>query len=131
VSEFALQAEQESEHGLFTTHVVTLAVAFFFFVFGFEKLLGAGHWVDLFRRLGLGEWFRYFTGAVQVTGAGLAVLRRTALVGVFLMACTMVGAVIANMVKLGGFADATFPGLFLIGTVAAGAIEIVDSRRRR
>ncbi len=130
MTEFALQAEQESERGLFTEHKVTLAVAFFFFVFGIEKLAGAGHWVDLFRRIGYGEWFRYFTGAVQVTGAALAVLRRTALIGVLLLGCTMLGAVVLNVTMLGGVADAAFPGIFLLGTIAAALSEIMARRQR-
>jgi len=37
------------------------AIALAFASFGVEKLFGS-NWVPLFAQIGLGQWFRYFTG---------------------------------------------------------------------
>ena len=130
MSEFALQAEQESNDGFFTSHLISLAVAFFFLVFGVEKLAGTQDWVMVFNRIGLGTWFRYFTGCVQISGALLLVLRRTALIGAFLLACTMIGAMVVQFVVAHKPADAAFPGMFLLAILLAAAVEIHERRAR-
>jgi hypothetical protein len=33
-------------------------------------------WVGLFRQIGLGQWFRYFTGAVEILGGVLVLVPR-------------------------------------------------------
>jgi hypothetical protein len=68
----------------FTGRIFTLAVAFFFLMFGIEKLFAIGDWVRVFERIGFGQWFRYFTGAMQITGAALLVTTRTYLLGAFI-----------------------------------------------
>src|SRR6185503_1466147 len=123
MKEVALSAEQDDEHGFFTTHMLTLAMAFFFAVLGSEKLLGDRHWVDVFQRIGFGQWFRYFTGAVQIGGAALATVRRTTLAGLFLLGSTMIGAMMATVMVLGSYSDAAFPGIFFLAIVGAAAIE--------
>ena len=55
MNDFALQVEEESGRGLFTSHLLTLAVAFFFAIFGIEKLAGTPDWVAVFERIGLGQ----------------------------------------------------------------------------
>src|SRR5260370_4454854 len=49
------------------------AVALVFFLIGMEKLTGTT-WVKLFEEIGFGEWFRYFTGGVQMTGSALLLI---------------------------------------------------------
>lgn len=71
--------------------MVRLGVGIFFFIFGIDKFDASPHgeWVMLFHRIGIGDWFRVFTGWVEIAGAVLAVLPRTALVGNLLLAATM------------------------------------------
>jgi hypothetical protein len=75
-------------------------------------------WVRIFERIGWGQWFRYFTGAVQVTGAALMLVRPTLTAGAFLLACTMIGAMIVDLIVMRSPGYVLVPGA-LLGIVAA------------
>ena len=45
-----------------------------FLLVGGAKLIGRPDMVALFRDIGVGQWFRYVTGAVEVSGAALLVV---------------------------------------------------------
>jgi putative oxidoreductase len=51
------------------TWVLQGIVATAFFAAGAAKLAGAAYMVQLFEQIGLGQWFRYATGVVEVVGA--------------------------------------------------------------
>jgi putative oxidoreductase len=58
---------------LWTLSVVT---ALAFIVAGSSKLAGAPAMVEIFDKVGVGQWFRYFTGLVELTaGIGLLISR--------------------------------------------------------
>jgi putative oxidoreductase len=58
--------------------------------------------VEMFDKVGLGQWFRYFTGLLEVAGGiGLLMLRH-AFYPTVLLAMVMVGAIIAHVNALGG-----------------------------
>lgn len=100
--------------------VLRLSLGVAFIVFGYEKFAG-GEWVELFRAIGLGEWFRYFTGGVQMLGAALLFLPRTARIGALLIALTMAGAIAVHLFILPtGVGGAIVPAAFLGFAVAAG-----------
>jgi putative oxidoreductase len=77
-----------------------------------------GDWVRLFEQIGWGQWFRYFTGAVQVTGALLMLTPWTLTAGAALLGCTMIGAMIVDIVVVHAVGFAFLP-LVLLGIVAA------------
>ena len=60
-----------------------------------------GEWVQVFERIGLGQWFRLATGIIQVTGGALMFWPRARTAGAALLACTMVGAIIVDAFVLG------------------------------
>ena len=95
------------------------AIALAFASFGVEKLFGS-NWVPLFAQIGLGQWFRYFTGAVQLTGSALLLIPRTARVGAALIGCTMLGAMFVHMFVLHAGANAIIPAALLGLVIAAG-----------
>jgi len=78
-----------------------LIVAMFLFA-GSLKLTGAPLMVQEFELLGLGQWFRYFTGSIEVVSAVLLLVPGLALYGALAAAVTMTGAVIAHAVVLPG-----------------------------
>ena len=99
--------------------VVRICVALVFLLFGMEKLAGSG-WVKLFADIGFGQWFRYFTGIVQVTGATLYAIPRTARAGMAILACTMLGAIGVHLFVLPtGLAGTLIPAI-LLGVVVFG-----------
>jgi uncharacterized membrane protein YphA (DoxX/SURF4 family) len=71
-----------------------------FFLTGLDKLSDAPVMVQLFTAVGFGQWFRYFTGAVEVIGAVLLLMPRAAALGAALLAMTMIGALIAHFTVL-------------------------------
>ena len=54
-------------------------IAVAFIIFGAEKFPSnpGSPWVRLFQQIGVGPWFRYFTGTVQLVGACLVLIPRT------------------------------------------------------
>lgn len=51
------------------TWILQGVVAVAFFAAGAAKLAGAAFMVQLFDQIGLGQWFRYVTGLVEVIGS--------------------------------------------------------------
>lgn len=69
---------------------------------GFSKLTGAEQMVGLFESIGVGQWFRYVTGLLEITGAVLLLIPTLAGVGALLLACVMLGAVATHLFVIGG-----------------------------
>ncbi|HYV62416.1 MAG TPA: DoxX family protein [Bryobacteraceae bacterium] len=92
------------------------AIALIFILEGTEKFSGDPHssWVRLFQQIGAGQWFRYFTGAVEVLGAVFVLIPWTVTAGLALLACTMAAATLIVLFVIGRPADSVFPGLFFI-----------------
>ncbi|MBQ1025043.1 DoxX family protein [Micromonospora sp. C95] len=81
------------------------------------KLSGAPSSVQTFDSIGLGQWLRYLTGAVELAGGvGLLVPRLATLAGLG-MACVMVGASVANLLVLA-------PAMTLV-TILLGVASVV------
>ncbi|MEM9972001.1 MAG: DoxX family protein [Pseudomonadota bacterium] len=68
---------------------------------GASKLLGVEMMVATFETIGLGQWFRYVTGIIEVVGAALLWVKGREAIGAGLLVCTMIGAIIAHFVILG------------------------------
>jgi putative oxidoreductase len=80
--------------------VVKILVAVAFLAAGLAKLAGVQAMIDIFNVIGLGQWFRYVTGAIEVIGAILILIPSRAVFGALLLACMMVGAVITHLTVL-------------------------------
>ena len=74
--------------------VPRVALGALFVFIGYTKFDGdpKGTWFQIFEQIGLGQWFRVFTGVVQTLGGALLVFRRTLTVGAVLLGATMLGA---------------------------------------
>jgi putative oxidoreductase len=82
--------------------VVRGLLALAFVAAGGAKLYGVPMLVEEFRHIGLGQWFRYFTGGLEIMGALLLLLPRKAALGALLLICIMTGAVITHLFVIGG-----------------------------
>ena len=89
-----------------------------FLVAGTTKLAGSKCRLTFFEKIGLGQWFRYFTGGLEVTGAILVLVPRTAVVGAVLLGMTMVGAINIHLLITGG---SPVPSIALLVIVIAVA----------
>jgi putative oxidoreductase len=60
--------------GLILVELIELTLAAVFFLVGGAKLIGRPDMVRLFHDIGIGQWFRYVTGTIEVTGALLLII---------------------------------------------------------
>lgn len=75
-------------------------------------------WADLFAKIGIGQWFRYFTGGLEVTCAPLLLIPRTSAISASLLACVMASAVLVHLIVLREGWACVFPGFPLVILVA-------------
>ena len=81
--------------------------------------------VSLFDALGVGQWFRYVTGVIEIASGIALLVPRLAVFGAMLLIPTMIGAIIANVFM---HASPVTPLLLL---VVAAAIVWVRRRQIR
>jgi putative oxidoreductase len=71
-------------------------------------------WIELFNKIGAGQWFRYFTGSLEVSGAILLLIPKTSAKAATLLALIMAGAVITHLFILRDGYAAFFPAFTLL-----------------
>jgi putative oxidoreductase len=103
---------------------VQILTALAFLAAGGSKLSSAPAMVDMFEKVGFGQWFRYVTGSLEVAGALLVILPRTASIGGWLLATVMIGAIGTHLLIIGG---SPVPAAVLL----ALAITVAWNRSRR
>ena len=103
-SDFAIAQEptKPSKALNFTLWGVQILTALAFLAAGGSKLSSAPAMVDMFEKVGLGQWFRYVTGSSEVIGAVLLLLPGTAAIGGWLLAAVMIGAIGTHLFLIGG-----------------------------
>jgi putative oxidoreductase len=125
---------------LWALQILTAAA---FVMAGYAKLSGQPVMVEEFDQIGMGQWFRYVTGGMEVVSAILLVVPRLSPVGALLLVCTMIGAVLTHLVIIGGspvpalvlgcFAALILWGRFgavraLLGTLSAPTLDAAQPR---
>ena len=79
--------------------------------------------VGLFDAIGLGQWFCYLTGTLEVAGAFLLLIPRTSGLGTLMLAGVMTGAVMTHVFIVGGSPLAAIILLVVTGVIAWGRRE--------
>ena len=82
--------------------ILQIGAAGMFLMVGFFKLSGDPQLVGLFEGIGLGQWFRYLTGSLEVVGAVLLLVPRLSGLGALLLVGVMLGAVATHLFVVGG-----------------------------
>jgi putative oxidoreductase len=100
--------------------VLQIGAAGMFLMAGFLKLSGDAQLVGLFEAIGLGQWFRYLTGTLEVVGAILLLIPRTSGLGALMLAGVTVGAVVTHVFIVGGSPLMAIILLVVTGLVAWG-----------
>ena len=95
---------------------VQVVLAGMFLLSGGSKLAGAAAMVALFDAIGVGQWFRYLTGGIEVVSAVALLVPSLAPFGALALVATMVGAVATHLFVVGG--SPAVPAVLLIGSVA-------------
>ena len=79
-----------------------IVLALVFGAAGLSKLAGAEQMLLVFDAIGVGHWFRYLTGVVEILGAVLLVVPATGFVAAALLLATMLGAIATHLFVIGG-----------------------------
>ena len=93
-----------------------IGLAAMFMSVGGLKLTGAPPLVALFDAIGIGQWFRYVTGSIEVVSAVALLVPGWAGFGALVLIPTMVGAVFTHLFIVGG--SAVPATMLLIGSLA-------------
>lgn len=110
--------ETRSRIDVLIAWILRLGVAAVFFSVGSSKFGAHSSWIKIFEQIGLGQWFRYATGILQIIGAALVLIPRTSLFGLGILASTMAGAVTVWLVVFHAPDNAVIPGIILIALAA-------------
>ena len=105
---------------LWVPQVLTAAA---FLMAGFAKLSGQPMMVETFDKIGIGQWFRYVTGGIEVASAILLLIPRLSPVGAALLVCTMIEAVSTHLFVIGG---SPVPALVLGCLAAVNEVNMVS-----
>jgi putative oxidoreductase len=88
---------QRSRASLVALWLTQVALALMFLMAGGSKLAGVPAMVSLFDQVGVGQWFRYVTGIIELTGGIALLIPSAAVFGAMLLIATMIGAIIVNV----------------------------------
>lgn len=104
-----------------TAWAIRLSIAVVFVLTGVDKFLpnSSTYWIHVFGLIGLGDWFRYFTGIIEIVGGLLFLVPIATIGGAAILVVTMLGAMVVQAVVLKHPADSIFPALYLFGVVLA------------
>ena len=100
--------------------ILQIGAAGMFLMVGFFKLSGDPRMVELFDAIGVGQWFRYVTGSLEVLGAILLLTPRLSGLGALLLVGVMLGAVATHLFLVGGSPLGAIILLIVTGVIAWG-----------
>ena len=66
-------------------------------------------WIQMFAQIGIGQWFRYVVGSLEIVCAALLLVPKAAAGAAAVLACTMAGAALVHLVVIGDGYAAVFP----------------------
>jgi uncharacterized membrane protein YphA (DoxX/SURF4 family) len=92
--------------------VLSALEAALFVSVGLPKLLSVPIMVTEFAKIGLGQWFRYFTGTLEIIGAIGLLIPKYSGYAALLLCAIMIGAIITVLKVIGG--PPTLPIILLI-----------------
>jgi putative oxidoreductase len=85
-----------------TLWLLTIVSAAMFLLAGVLKLAGVQMEVEMFAAVGIGQWFRYLTGLLEIGGAIGLFMPAVASYAALLLATVMVGAIATHLLVIGG-----------------------------
>src|SRR4051794_24349522 len=98
-----------------TLWLVQILGAAMFVMAGASKLAGNEMMVQMFNAIGIGQWFRYLTGGIEVSAGLLLLVPALSGLAAILLSATMIGAVITHLFIIGG--NPAIPIVLLAGMI--------------
>jgi uncharacterized membrane protein YphA (DoxX/SURF4 family) len=80
--------------------ILAILLGLEFLAAGALKLINNPVMVDMFNVVGLGQWFRYFTGVLEIIGGVGILIPRFSRRAALLLAVIMLGAVVAQLTRI-------------------------------
>ena len=80
-----------------------------------------------FQQIGLGQWFRYLTGILEIVGGIMVLMPPVVAIGGVLLSCIMVGAIATHLLLMGGSAVPAIVLLVLSAIVVFAHRDQIDS----
>jgi putative oxidoreductase len=108
----------QSKIGNYALWAIQILGAAMFLMAGGNKLSGNEQMVGMFNAIGVGQWFRYVTGGIEVIAALMLFVPRLAGIGALLLVGTMAGAIATHLFIIGGNFAMPAVLLVLMGIVA-------------
>jgi len=105
--------------------VVRLLVVVIFLAAGSAMLAGLPWMIGLFAKIGIGQWFRYLTGALEIVGCALLSYASTRRLGAFLLLSIMFAAIYTHVFVIGGN-----PTPAIVLAIACGWIFVTERNHR-
>lgn len=105
--------------------IIQIIGAIMFFSAGMNKLTGGPDMVRMFDTIGIGHWFRYFTGGVEVLAAICLLTPRYSGLGALILVPVMIGAIFTHLFVIGGSPMIPIILVTLMAIVAIGRKEHV------
>ncbi len=93
-------------------------LAVVFAMAGLAKVFGDPAMVEMFATIGVGQWFRYVVGALEISGAVGELIPRLSGPAALGLVCLMAGAALANLFVLGASPLITIV-LFVVSVLVA------------
>lgn len=109
-----------------TLWILQVTIALAFLAAGGSKLAGTEQMVGVFAKIGLGQWFRYLTGLLELAGAIGLFIPRYAFYAAGLLMLVMAGAIFAHLTVLGG--SPLPPIVLLLLSAAIAYLRKLESR---
>jgi putative oxidoreductase len=100
--------------------VLRIGVSLAFVLFGLDKFPSGpdAPWVRFFHQVGIGQWFRYFTGIVEIVAGASVSFPVTARLGLAVLAATMAVASAIHIFVIHQPANAIITGALCLGLAA-------------
>jgi putative oxidoreductase len=102
------------------TWSLQIVLAMIFLTVGMAKISGVQSSVDMFQRIGMGQWLRYLVGMVEVACSVLLLFGPYASLGAGVLMIVMAGAVMSHLWLIGG---SVAPAMGL-GLIAGGVLYL-------
>jgi putative oxidoreductase len=118
---------RRSDALLWTMRILLAAL---FLYEGIDKFSERRLWLRIFDEIGFGQWFRYFTGVVEISGALTLLIPKATLVAVGLLVSTMIGALLVHVLVIGVGPQTVFVGILLLMLCTIGAKRADCTKRR-
>src|ERR687894_226223 len=93
-----------------------ILLALQFAMAGLAKVFGDPAMVEMFATIGIGQWFRYVVGTLELAGAVGVLIPRLSRLAALGLVCLMAGATVTNLIVLGA------SPLLPIGVLLASAV---------